>query len=47
MLIKVNTKSFYRYVRSKNKTKEVVGPLMDNNGNMASHYGCHYGCSSS
>ena len=30
--IKVNPKSFYSYVRSKTKVKDVVGPLKDENG---------------
>ena len=31
--IKCNPKSFYAYVRSKQKTKETIGPLVDGNGN--------------
>ena len=32
MNVKTNPKSFYRYVRSISKTKDVIGPLKDNEG---------------
>ncbi|PKU44399.1 hypothetical protein llap_5291 [Limosa lapponica baueri] len=34
--IKNNTKNFYRYVRDKGKTREVVGPLWKEMGDLAS-----------
>jgi hypothetical protein len=37
--IKNNPKSFYAYVRSKTKVKEVVGPLKDGNGQLVSEGG--------
>ena len=33
--VKEDPKSFFAYVRSKSKTKDKVGPLTDNNGNVA------------
>ena len=38
--IRSNPKSFYAYVRSKKKVKEVVGPLKDKNGQLASDTIC-------
>ena len=34
--IKTNSKSFYSYVRSKQRTKDKVGPLKDNSGKIIS-----------
>jgi hypothetical protein len=36
MDIKSNPKSFYAYVRSKTKVKDVVGPLKDGNNQLVS-----------
>jgi len=35
--VKSNPKSFYRYVRSKTKTKDRVGPLKDSAGNVVNN----------
>ena len=32
--IKTNPKSFYSYVRSKSRTKDAVGPVLDSNGQL-------------
>jgi len=34
--IKIDTKSFYAYVCSKTKTRDVIGPLRDVSGNLVS-----------
>ena len=35
--IKSDPKSFYAYVRSKSKTRDVIGPLRDSSNNLVTH----------
>ena len=37
--IKNDSKTFYRYVRSKSRTKDIIGPLKDDRGNIVTNDG--------
>jgi len=37
--IKNDSKTFYRYVRSKSRTKDIIGPLKDDRGNIVTDDG--------